>query len=396
MALKTVDDLKTNVSSILTGIDLDQVIDLEGSIERAVSTFIQKADVLEASARLPIMLYDRVFDYGGLDDIFGGALIDLRPQGIDREVWEDVVKIPINRFDRTKIITPSGYRVTFEQRSTQLITRIAQDFAETGITIDGMSSTDGWAVGGDGSGLALDQTVYYHQPGALRFNLAAEGSQATLTKTLDNPLELSAYSGVGVVFLAVYMPNASSSLISSITSLVLRIGSSDSAYYSVSNTEGFTGAFYANDYFLVPFDLAGAIATGSPDMSAAQYVQLIVNYDGTAMANMRMGDLFIALPSPHEALYYSPAVFVHDGVASAEITDGNDTIKFRSASYNIFVQEAAREIAKNQGGDVGSGLVKSIDLVLDGVPGKPGLYTRFIGDNPSEEIRQTGNYYYDS
>lgn len=390
--MPTVADLREDVSAVLTGIDLDQVPNLYGSFERAVSTTIQKADILEASGRDPIMIYDRVTDYAGPDNMFGGALIDVRPQGTDRQTWDDVEKIPIVRFDKTKHLTPSGYRVTFESRTGQLIMRIAQNVATQAVTLDDMSSTDDWTLAGNATGFAEDTSVFFHSPASLRFNLTASGSQATITKTLDNTLDLSDYEGVGVVFLAIYLPSTTP-----ITSVSVKIGSSASAYYQITETEGFIGAFWENDFLLVAFDLAGVAATGSPDFSAVDYLQVIVNYNGTAVANVRVGDLFIALPSSNEVLYYSPAVFIHGtSAASQEITDDNDEIIFRSAAYNIYVQEAAREVAKNQGGDISSGLIRSIDLVLEGNGGnKIGLYQAFRGDNPSEELRQVGNYYYD-
>jgi hypothetical protein len=391
--MKQVSDLKTNVSAILTGIELDEVLDLYGSFERAVSTTIQKADVLEASGREPIMLYDGVTDYAGPETIFGGALIDIRPQGVERNAWDEPVKMPIVRFDQTKLVTPSGYKVTFEDRKGDLIMRIAQNYAQQKVQIDSMTDTDGWTLSGDGTGLALDRTVYYHQPGSLRFNLPAAGVDAIMTKTLDQTLDLSEYEGVGVAFLALYTPTPSA-----ITAITLKIGSSPTDYYAVTVTEGFLGAFYANDFQLVAFDLAGVTAAGTPDMSEVDYVQIEIDYTGTAVPNIRLGDLFIALPSPHEVLFYSAAVFVPetpaDAAAQTDITADTDTLLFRDAAYNIYVQEAAREVAKNQGGDVSSALIASIDLVLEGNGEKKlGLYQQYRGDNPSEELRQVGSYY---
>lgn len=394
MANKTVEDLKEDVSAILTGIDLDDVPNPYGSFERAVATTIQKMDVLEASGREPIMLYDGVYDYQAPDTIFGAGLIDIRPQGVNRNRWDDTVKMPITRFDQTKCVTPSGYKVTFEDRAGNQIMRIAQNYANKRVTIDSMTSLDGWALGGNATGLALDSTVYYHQPASLRFNLTAAGTQATLTKTLDNALDLTDYEGVGVIFLAIYMPQTSGT-VPSITSASVKLGSAAGAYYEATATEGFLGSFYVNDFFLIALDLAGVAATGAPDFGAVTFVEVLLDFNGTATPNVRVGDLFIALPSPHEVLFYSPAVFISGTNAPAESIDTDeDQIIFHTAAYSIYVQEAAREIAKNQGGEIGSGIIQAIDLVLEGNGDKKlGLYQQYRGDNPSEELRQIGNYY---
>lgn len=394
MSLNTVAQLKISVAAILTGIDLDSVPDLYGSFERAVSTTIQKAPILEASGREPIMLYDGVDTYPAPETIFGGALIDVRPQGVARNYWDDVLKMPILRFDLAKqYTTPSGYRVTFESRKKQILMRIAQNFAKKKITLDSMTETDGWVLSGDATGLQQDTTVFYQEPGSLRFNLTAGGTQAIMTKTLDDVLDMSDYEGVGVEFLAIYMPGQSAS--APITSIRARVGSSAADYYEVTETEGFLGSFYANDFLLVAFDLAGVAATGSPDFSAVDYLQVAIDFDGTAVPNVRLGNFFMALPSNHEVMFYSPAVFVaNDGDASVSITDDDDEILFHPAAYNIYVQEAARDIAKNVGGEISSGLIQAIDLVLEGDGRKKvGLYDQFRGDNPSEELRQVGSYY---
>ncbi len=394
MPLNTVGQLKLDVSRILTGIDLDEVQDVERSFQTAVSTTIQKAPILEASGRDPIMLYDRVTTYNAPDTIFGGALIDIRPQGINRQPWDDVEKQPMMRFDLNKQwVVPSGYKVTFESRKKDILMRIAQDFAAQAITLDSMDDTDGWALSGDATGLAKDSTVFYHSPASLRFNLTASGLSATMVKTLDNALDLTTYEGVGVVFLAIYMPNQNA--VSPITNITAIIGSSNGDYSYLTVTEGFIGSFYADDFLLVAFDLSQAGTAGAPDYSKINYLEVDIDFDGTATPNVRLGDFFVALPSNHEVLFYSPAVFVHnDGTASAIITDDTDEILFHPAAYNIYVQEAAREVAKNEGGDISSGLISNIDLVLEGNGrNKVGLYAQFRGDNPSEELRQVGSYY---
>lgn len=390
----TVEDLKEQLTAILTGIDLDLVPDLYGSFKRAVATTIQKADVPEASIRQSIMLYSGVTYYAPDERMFGTALIDIRPQGVVRAPWDDVQKKPIEAFDRARGYgrLPWGYRCTFEYREGDAIMGILQARTEPQISLDSMTELDGWALGGNAQSLALDKTVYYHAPAALRFNLPAAGSQGTLAKTLDDALDLSDYEGVGVSFLAAYFPDAED-----IQSLTLRLGSSPSAYYQVIVTEGFLGALYSDDYQLVAFDLASATQVGSPDISAIDYVEILTDYAGAGQNNVRYGDLWIALPSPHEMLFYSAAAFKPDGVAAFQIdvTDVTDEIIFRDAAYNIYVQEAAREVAKNQGGGEGSGIIEGIDIVLEGLGNKPGLYDQFRGDNPSEELRQVGSYYYD-
>lgn len=391
MALRTVETLREDVQRILTGISLDDTPNPNGAFQQAVSTFIQKADVPEASAHQPIFLYDGVTDYLPDPDLFNASLIDVRQQGVERAPWDETVKEPIERWDQQKGWTPSGYNVTFEYYNGQQIMRVSQNKTVPQVSIDPMSDTDGWVASGDASGLAQDNTVYWHQPASLRFNLAASGALGILTKTLDDTLDLTDYNGVGVNFLANMFPNGAG-----ITSLKLRLGSSQSNYYEMTVTQGFLGAFTSNQFTLTAFDLAAATSVGAPNIAAIQYVQVRLAYNGTAQANVRLGDLWSALPSANEILFYSPAVFLPTGAQtpSTSIGDDSDQILFRDGSYNIYVYEAARQIAQDQGGDIASGLIAAIDLVLEGNgANKMGLYQGYRGDNPSEELRQIGSYY---
>lgn len=395
--LNTVANLKEDVQAVLTGIDLDEVPNVYGSFQRAVATFIQKADVPETMIRQPIMLYSGVVYYTPDPRMFGTAVIDIRPQAVN--TWAgQVYKRPISDFKQQQRRLPYGYTVNFEYHDGDPIMGIIQGKTVPQTNISSMSSTTGWTAGGNASGLAQDNTVYYQAPASLRFNLASAGTQGTLTTTLTNGLDFTNYVGVGVSFLAAYFPNATL-----ITSVELRLGSDSANYYSVTVTQGFLGAFYSNDFNqLLAFDLANATTVGTPVITAIDYVEVLTNYTtGTQLNNVRYGGLWISLPSPHEILFYSAAAFREgdSGPFSVDITtdgqgDENEII-FRDAAYNIYVQEAAREIAKNQGALIGSGMIAEIDLVLEGGGNKLGLYSEYRGDNPSEELRTVGNWYDD-
>lgn len=399
MPKRTVEDLQNNVSAILTGLDLSQVDDLNGCFERAAVTLIQQADVPEASGRTPFFLYAGVTDYPVGSYIFGAALVDLRPQGLNRQPWDTVQKTYIERFDRYKQWqTPSGYLVTFEYYEGQQVMRVNSSQAQQGLIVSGMSSTTGFTSGGNASGLALDTTVYWQQPGALRFNLAAAGSQGTLSYgpvTTQPNIDLTPYAGVGVAFVPVMLPQTGV-----VTGITLRIGSSPGNYYQVTSTAPFAAPFVANYYQQVPFNLANATTVGSPILTqAGNYFELIFTYNGTALSNVRVGGLQISLPSAQEMLYYSPAIFqATNAVPLPTITSASDTIILGQPAYNLYVREAARAVAIQQGGSFNSGIIAQLDEELYGVYGnteRPGLYAKFRGSNPSEELRVVGNWYYD-
>lgn len=383
--MKTVGDLSDGVAGLLTGTNLNNVTNLYGAYQRAARTLAQQADIPESTGRQTYNLYDGVYDYLAPTYVFGGAINDLRPQGVSRSQLDYVYKKPILDFDITKAILPNGCNVTFEWKKGVPIMRVAQTKAQPMILLDSMDLTTGWTAGGSASGLVVDGTVYYQSPASLRFTCTG-ASTGTLTKTLTTPIDLTTYQGVGVVFLAIDTPSATN-----LTSITLKIGSDSSNYYSVTSTQGFLGAWQANDFStLVPFDLSTATTTGTPTITAMDYIQISFAHSAT-LTNMRTGYLFISLPSPYELLYQSTAIFLVKGTLSNDITDDNDQIVLGDAAYNIYEYECARAVILQTGGSFAKGLGAEYTNVLHNKD--TGLYPKYRSDNPSEEIREVGSWY---
>lgn len=390
--MKDVAQLTDDVGALLTGTNLNNTTELFGAFERGARTLAQRLAVPEASNRENYMLYDQVFDYPAPDTIFGGAVNDFRPQGISRYPTDFVYKQPIELFDQTKCILPNGVEITFEWRKGVGILRAVTSRATPAITLDPMNATTGWTVGGTAGSLAKDSTVYYQSPAALRFTLTGSGT-GYIEKTLTNGIDLTTYQGVGVNFLAVRLPS-----IDNLTSIELRLGSSASAYYAVTATQGFIGAWVVDDYLLIAFDLALASTVGSPTITAMDYVRISFAHTAT-MTNVRVGDLFIALPVPYELLFRTAAIFLDDGEPTATITSPQNEIVLNDAAYNIYSYECAKTILLQNAGSLASPLIKTFNEELFGIKNgaggiiKPGLYDLFAVANPSEEIRTIGNYY---
>lgn len=396
MALKTVADLKYSVAGLLSGIDLANVDDLNGCFERAASTLAQKADVPEMSGIQNITLYSGVFDYACDPRIFGTAINDIRPQGISRNPNNFVSKLNQEDFDRTKNwYYPSGTRSTFQYENGVPIIRIVAPFPKQQAIIDTMSSVGtapyDWVASGSASNLTQDDSVFYETPASLRFTLTGS-STGILTKTLQSPLDISTYQGVGVAFLAIMIPSGATA--SALTSIALRLGSDSGDYSEVSETEGFLGAWISGQWLLVAFDFAGATDTGTPDWSNADYVQVRLAHTAT-FTNFRVGGLWISYPSPAQILYQSAAIFIPTGSTSpsTSITADTDTIILTDPAYNIYLQESALAVLQNTGASASDATSIKINQMLDGSPNDIGLYARYRGDNPSQEIRQTGSWY---
>lgn len=375
---------------MLSGTNLDKLDQLYSGLERASRVMATQIDVPEATGRQSLMLYSGVTNYLADPTIFGSHLVDIRPQGDTRNEWDYVYKVMVEPFDRTKHCIPNGYLATFEYDQGTPIVRIASPKPLPKVELDAMDSTTGWAVGGSASGLALDTTVYYQYPGALRFTLTGS-STGTLIKTLTSTLDLSSYRGVGVAFLAIEIPPGSTA--TDLTNIALSLGSSNANYDTVTATQGFLGAWVAGDYLLVAFDFSTSVPTGTADWTKIDYIKLAFAHTAT-FTNFRVGGLWISLPAPTEILFDSAAIFMASGQnPAATITDDTDTIILNDATYTIYQFESALAILLDNGGSLSAGLGGTYTDILHNP--ERGLYPKYRADNPSQQIRTTGNWYND-
>ena len=389
MAFHTVSELKDSVAGILAGLDLNNVADLNPTLERAMANMITRCYIPEASGIQNIALYSGVTDYPINTNIYEADLVDIRPQGTSRPVWDFTVKTNQANFDRTKGYYHQGTRAAMQYNNGVPTIRIQAQGVIQQVTLDAMNATTGWVAAGTASGLTQDTASYWASPASLRFNVTT--GTGTLTKTI-NTANLSSYVGVGVAFLAVNIPSTTN-----LTSITLKLGSSPSDYYSVTSTSGFTGAWTANNWLLVPFDFSTASTTGSPDWSAVDYAQVSIIASGTE-TNFHVGQLFISQPNPYQILYQSPAVYLASGSSTptTTITADTDQIILNTAPYNIYLYESALAVLENMSGSMGDPMFNRIQqrLGLDNAGNVVGgLYKPYMADNPSEQIRQFNTYY---
>jgi len=387
--MKTVSDLKNSVSAILSNLDLNNIADLNPTLERAVTNLIERADIPEASGIQNITLYNGVYDYPIDTKVFGTKVVDIAPQGISRPAWDGVTKTNQQNFDRTKGYLANGTRFTFKYLSGTPIIRIETQNTVQNVNVDTCTTLSNWVESGSLSSLTVNTSNYYQQPASLRFTLTGS-SAGILTETLSNAIDLGSYEDVGVVFLAVYIPDSTT-----LTSIQLKMGSDSTNYDSKTVTQGFTGAWTSNNWQLVAFDMSAATTTGTPDWDAIDYVQITFNHTAT-QTNFRIGDLFISQPSANQIFYYSNAVFMATGTTTQlkTITTDTDSIVFNDSAYTIYLYESALALLENTSGGMGDPMYARIQEKLNGNGGQiKGLYQQYQGSNPSQEIRTLGSYY---
>lgn len=390
----TVANLKDSISSQLTGLNLSNVNNPNGIIQRSARELATLIYLPDSVNRTQVTLYDGVIDYNAPSGIYGQNIIDLRQQGMARNEADFVYRQNIETFDRNKGLATTGWNVTFENISGVQRMRVASNVPTPKIELDPMNATTNWVIGGAGSALATDNTVFWNLPDSLRFTVTGN-STSTLTNSKIPKSDFTDYKGVAQVFLAMRTPD-----ITNLSSVQLRVGTDASNYYQVSGvTQGFLGAWVVNDWALTNFDLSKATTVGAPTVTDIEYVQLTFTHAAT-ITNLYVGELFASLPSPHWLYNLTTSIFQASGASpSSTIVNDNDTVLLSDEPMAIFEVLCAMNIASDMGGSASTSRVEELKQKLNGVRGyrgiliQPGLLDLYRSNNPSETVRIVDSYY---
>lgn len=391
--IRTIKKLKDGISGLLTNVAVDNVSDLYGKLEESLATLQQKAQLPEAMTSTLITLYDGVVNYPAVTPLFGSTVKDIRPVGQFRQSGDMVYKHGGEDFDLQKGYGPiSGYNLAFETENGVNIMRIKTRFTPHRVVVDPMNATTGWTIGGTASLLAQDTSFYYMSPASLRFTLTGIGS-GYLEKTLQSAIDMTPYKNVGMGFLELELP------VLNLSSVNIRIGSDSANYYTVSATQGNLGAWTVGDFLDTPLDLSQATTTGAPDITKIKYVRLTFTTIAT-ITNIRCGYLSFSLPSQHKVMFSTNGIFkATDGSINNFITDDDDIILLGDSPYNLYKHECAMTVGFGEGGTLAGGILGTINSKLNGARSRTGqiiqlgLYDIYRANNPSGDVRETGNWY---
>ena len=169
---------------------------------------------------------------------------------------------------------------------------------------DSLTDNGTWAISGDGSSLAVDSQIFTAGTGSLRFTVTASGGTTTLTCTsMSSTVDLTDYLTQGWIFLDLDAPSTNTA---DLTSVRLRVGSSASAYYQMTSTTRFRGDTIGPGWGQMGFDLSGKTTTGSPTVTAINYIQILLTTGTTGIdGTYRVDNIFGALPTFYLLPYYS-------------------------------------------------------------------------------------------
>jgi hypothetical protein len=375
-----IETLNNNLSRKFRGASLDDVQGITNfSIYgEAASNLTSRLDPQETMRLYRFDVFQDIRDYGAPDDLKGKKVVDPAPQ--DQRNGEEFSQTFLKEFRRDEEFG----KVNVGFLDGEKILRVATS-GKGSSTIGQTADAADWAGSGGASTPIVDEVVRMDNSDTIRFNLGAAGG--TVTGNFDDEVDVSEHEDIGSFFLKIYFPSTPS-----ITSITLRVGSSATAYWSMTGV-AHTGSF-KKGVNIVRFDWSGATEVLVPSSAAVDYEQLIF-VTTAALTGVRIAPLTSKLPWPFETPYYSNCIFTDvDGNTWKDIpTVTTDLIVLEKEAQNIFFYECCMLIAEDLTLDDEATKFK---FKLYGDPQKAndngGLYAQYEKDKPAESL-QPHSYY---
>lgn len=300
------------------------------AFKRANQYFNSTYKMPTAQREQDLLVYPGVYEYAAPSDFLGWADLQ-RPYGLNSPKFQNVTE--------DELIHDFNNRKTAFKFDRETLYLLVKDDTGTGLTIhnfDDNSSNGAWSISGDSPSLAVDENFFTQGSASLKFTITYSGGTTTLVNSTLSAVDLTDYKDVGKFFVELMAPSGNTS---AITSVRLRIGSSASAYYEMTSTTRFRGDNINAGKGLIGFDFTSYTTTGSPTVTALNYVQLVITGPASgANGAYRIDNLFVALPTLYELPYYSQNnVKTTGGAYQQHPTATTDTILCPSDAENAYL-----------------------------------------------------------
>lgn len=338
-------DLANDLTGIFHGTTLDSVVNLYQIYSRAARRLLLDCDPIETKRSGTLsQIYNSVYDYAVPTDLKGTKVIDIRPQA-KRWPSDQYEQAFARWFDAYK---GQGFNNAFNiQHSTGVKTlRLEAPSLPTPITLTDTSDKSLWTAGGTASNISLDTTFNVAGGGAIQFDVTT--GTGYIYATALPQTDLTTHLSIAEEFYWAYFPSAP-------TSVELRWGSSDTAYYYLSVTTQADGTAFVAGWNRIGHSWVNATKVGTPTITAYDSVRFTV-VAPAAMVGVKFCNLTSALGAYFDMVYYSKYLFNRAGTwveaVTDDTTDSATTVNLDTESYNLFTNLVAYYICQQlQGSD---------------------------------------------
>lgn len=342
---KSITSVSADLAAQFHGTTTNKITNLYGIFNRAAGQVLLDVDPQETIriSQLSTPIFNSVYGYASPTDLKGDGVIDIRPQ-VNRTTTGIVNQVYNQAFDVSKATTLLD-KLTVQWNTNVKSLRINLPQLTTPTILnacDSLTSNGTWTAVSTASNLSVDSVDFVSNSASLKFDLAITGPTGYLENSTMASVDLSDWVSQGYFFAYVYLPTASA-----FTSIILRVGSSSSAYYSMTATTTQENTSFQNGWNLLSFSWAAATTTGSPSSSALNYIRATYTYSGAAQTGVRLDQITAALGQIYEIEYYSKYLFRSSGGTFQEtVTADSDLINLDTETYNLFLWKVCEYTAQ--------------------------------------------------
>lgn len=285
------------------------------------------------------VLYDQVYSIPAPVDLKEDKIISIVPQNNPTPADNYNQTFP-KHFDLYKEQESGNFSVSDDSGlKTIAISTIGLPSGATINDSNTISDNGTWAASGDASGLSVDTYNFLSGNASLRFDLANAGSAGILTNSTMTPVDISEFIAGGAFFIPVYIADPTA-----VTSIDLAIGSSAINNYSGNVTVTADNTTFITGWNILKFVIAGMTVNGTPVTTATNYAKVTVNYDGTAVSDMRIDNIVVRRGYLATVSYYSKYLFKTSSgvwIESPTAVDDSDIVNLELTGFNMLLAELA-------------------------------------------------------
>ena len=188
----------------------------------------------------------------------------------------------------------------------------------------------------DASNLTVDSINMTSGTGCLTYDITVAQSgnnRATISNSALSSKNLTQHLNVSTWTVDVYNP-----LVTYLTSYTLYWGSDSSNYWSVTVTTDANGNAFANGSMTLAFNWANATKTGTPDVTAIDYIRFDENYSASQANSVahRIDNLRICHPERLVFYYLSNKIGTNSGGTPLYAFTSTTDIPFFSGQYDFY------------------------------------------------------------
>lgn len=284
-----------------------------------------------------------------------------------------------------------------EIRDDKMFLIVNHDSKYKSITLhdcDSATSNGTWQVGessssntSDAENLTLDTVEFKQGSGSINFDVDVSDSvnnRATISNQDFAALDLTSYVDLASLVFWAYIPD-----VTNFSSITAYWGSSTSDYYSATVTTDYTGNAFVAGWNRIKVNWADTSTTGSPDVTAIDYIRLDFNY-GAGQGDdtdFRIDDIRMIRPEYLYLIYQSKHLGESNSGTKLFAYTATTDVPFYSGLYDYFDNPVAHRAASLLFSEVG--LTKEADKEM-------GEYMKAIRDIrrkfPKNQLKETQNF----